>query len=70
MPLGPEVRPLESLAFVAVAVYVSFGREAPRFRAALFLALVAAAGNASFHRHSQRDLSERRTARYAATLLE
>jgi competence protein ComEC len=70
MPLGPEVRPLEGLGFAAVAVYVSFGHEAPRFRAALFLALVVAAGNAEFHQRNQEDLTEHRTARYAATLLE
>jgi competence protein ComEC len=70
MPLGPEARPLESLGFAAVAVYVSFGREAPRFRAALLVALVAAAGNAAFHQRNQKDIAEHRTARYAATLLE
>ena len=70
MPLGPDVRALESLGLAAVAVYVSLGREAPRFRAALFLALVAAAGNAEFHQRNQQDLTEHRTARYAATLLE
>lgn len=69
-PLGPDLRPLESLGFVALAVYVSFGRESPRFRAALLLALAAAACNAEFHRRNQPNLSERRTARYAATLLE
>jgi competence protein ComEC len=70
MPMGPDLRPLESFGLVALAVYVCFGRESPRFRAALLVALVAAACNAGVHRHGQADFAERRTARYAATLLE
>jgi competence protein ComEC len=70
MPLGPDLRPLEILGLVALAVYVCFGRESPRFRAALLVALVAAACNAGVHRHDRPDIVERRTARYAATLLE
>jgi competence protein ComEC len=70
MPLGPDLRPLEILGFVALAVYVCFGRESPRFRAALLVALVAAAGNAAHHQHARPDIVERRTARYAAALLE
>jgi competence protein ComEC len=70
LPLGPDLRPLETLGLVALAFYVGFGRESPRFRAALLVALVAAAGNAALHQHDQPDFTERRTARYAATLLE
>jgi predicted membrane metal-binding protein len=70
LPLGPDLRPLEVLGFVALAIYICFGRESPRFRAALLVALVAAACNAAVHRHDQADFAEHRTARYAATLLE
>ncbi len=70
MPLGQDLRPLEILGLVALAVYVCFGRESPRFRAALLVALVAAACNAAVHQHDRPDIAERRTARYAATLLE
>jgi len=69
LPSGPDLRPLEILGFLALAIYICFGRESPRFRAALLVALVAAACNA-VHRHDQADFAERRTARYAATLLE
>ena len=47
-----------------------WGAKSPRFRAALLLALVAAACNAEIHRRALPDVPERRTARYAATLLE
>ncbi|MGC9990811.1 MAG: DNA internalization-related competence protein ComEC/Rec2 [Candidatus Cybelea sp.] len=70
MPLGPDLRPLEILGFVVLAIYVCFGRESPRFRAALLVALVAAAANAALHQRDRPDLAEHRTARYAATLLE
>jgi hypothetical protein len=45
-------------------------RESPRFRAALLVALVAAAGNAALRQHDRPDVAGHRTARYAATLLE
>jgi hypothetical protein len=70
LSLGPDLRPLEILGLVVLAVYVCFGRESPRFRAALLVALVASACNAAFHQRDQPDFAEHRTARYAATLLE
>ncbi len=69
-PPSSELRPLEGLGFAALAIYVCFGRESARFRAALLLALVAAAFNADFHQRTEATIAEHRTARYAATLVQ
>jgi competence protein ComEC len=70
VPIAPDLRPLESLGLIALAGYVCFGPESPRFRVALLLALVAAACNAYFRQQTHPDIAEHRTARYAATLLQ
>jgi competence protein ComEC len=69
-PLSPELRPLEDLGLAAFAAYVCFGREPPRFRAVVLLALVAAACNAALRQPAGPIAQERRTARYVATLVQ
>jgi competence protein ComEC len=69
-PLAPDLRPIEFLALGAAVTYAAFGREPPRFRAAVIAALVLAAANAAVHQRERRDVHAQRTARYAATLLE
>jgi competence protein ComEC len=70
IPSAPDVRPLEALTLAGLAVYLAVGREPPRFRAAVLLALVAAACNAGIDRRAHAGVTERRTARYGATLLD
>lgn len=69
-PLSPEMRPLEFAALASLGLYAAFGKEPPRFRAAILTALVLAALNARFQADRAADPQEQRTARYAATLLE
>jgi competence protein ComEC len=61
---------VEAIGLAALAVYLCFGRESPRFRVVVLLALVAAASNAQLRHNGERIVQERRTARYAATLLD
>ena len=67
---SPDLVPLEIAGLFALAAYVLYGREPPRFRAALLVALAAAALNAAFHHPRQPAALESRTARYRALLLE
>src|ERR1700727_2574211 len=68
-PLAPDVRPIELIALAAAATYVLFGRQSPRFRAIVITTLVLYATHAAVERRDARDVTPRRTARYAATLL-
>ncbi len=69
-PLSADFRPVEVIGLTALAIYLCFGRESPRFRVIVLLALVAGACNAYFRPGAERIPAELRTARYAATLLE
>ncbi len=69
-PLSADFRPVEVIGLAALALYLCFGRESPRFRVVVLLALVAAASNAYFRQNGERIPAEHRTARYAATLLD
>ena len=69
-PLSADFRPVEVIGLAALAVYLWFGRESPRFRVVVLFALVAAASNAYFRQNVERIPAERRTDRYVATLLE
>ncbi len=69
-PLSADFRPVEAIGLAALAAYLCFGRESPRFRVVVLLALVAAAANAQLRHDGERIAQERRTARYAATLLD
>jgi competence protein ComEC len=61
---------VELVGLAALAIYCCFGRESPRFRVVVLGALVAAALNAQLRHDGERISVERRTARYAATLIE
>lgn len=67
---SPDLVPLEIAGSFALAAYVLYGREPPRFRAALLVALAVAAINAAFHHPRHLTAFESRTARYRALLLE
>ncbi|HEX3369607.1 MAG TPA: ComEC/Rec2 family competence protein, partial [Candidatus Cybelea sp.] len=69
-PISADFRPVEAIGLAALALYLCFGRESPRFRVVVLVALVAAASNAQFRHERERVAQEGRTARYAATLLE
>ncbi|HEY2474584.1 MAG TPA: DNA internalization-related competence protein ComEC/Rec2 [Candidatus Cybelea sp.] len=69
-PLSSDLRPLEDLGLAALATYICFGRESPRFRVVTLLALVVAGWSAQMHHTHERIMGEHRTARYTATLME
>jgi competence protein ComEC len=69
-PLPPDVRAVADAGLLAFAAYAVFGPcGPPRFRVLLAAALVASAANAEL-RGGSGSIAERRTARYAATLLD
>jgi competence protein ComEC len=69
-PLAPDLRPVELIALGATAAFVLLGPQSPRFRAGVIGTLVLFALHAAIDRHEVREIVPRRTARYAATLLE
>jgi competence protein ComEC len=69
-PLASDVRPVELIALVAAATITIFGRQSARFRSAVIATLVLFAAHAAIAQRDVRDVVPRRTARYAATLVE
>lgn len=69
-PLAPDMRPLVLLALGAAAWFAAFGRQSPRFRAAVIGTLVLCTTHAAIERHNEREIIAHRTARYVATLLD
>ena len=69
-PLASDMRPVEFIALGATAAFALLGPQSPRFRAAVIGTLVLFATHAAIDRHDVREIVPRRTARYAATLLE
>ncbi len=68
--LPADIRPLVYLGLAAVLLYAAFGREPAPFRAAVACAVIAGAANAELQRRAHVEITEHRTARYTATLLE